>query len=361
MTLNELSPVRLSHQQITDHHFENPEDVVSWMGAMQAQDFNMAKWAVALRLPSATHAIIQNAFDKGEIIRTHAMRPTWHFISRKDVSWMLDLTAPQIRTSARSRHKELELTPVILKKSLKALEKILAGVSHMTRDELVAALEKNRIVTGGQRAAHILLWAELEKIICSGPTVGKKNTYALFQKRVKDEITLTRDEALMNLAMRHFQSHGPATLQDFVNWSFLPIADARKAIEFIRNDFTSEKLGSQTYWFKDWKLSKAQVERLHLLPAFDEYIIGYKDRSACLPAKHKSTVISINGIFWPVIVLDGIVIGLWKKTRAKDRVKIEFKFFRGANVKKDKQLRDKLDEAGKRSAIFFVNDSGVKP
>ena len=193
MLIKDLLALRLAHQQISHQRFIKPNDVVAWMGAMQAQDYAMARWAVGVRLPASDNSAVQRAIDKGEIIRTHLLRPTWHFVSARDAGWIIDLTAPHIRASMKSRLKGLELTPRVLTRALNILDKHLRDGGHLTRDEIIAVLEKNKIVADDQRGSHLLIWAELEKIICSGAFNGKKNSYAHFGKRVKDQKPLSRD------------------------------------------------------------------------------------------------------------------------------------------------------------------------
>lgn len=354
MTLKELSFLRLSHQQILVQDFAKPAELVSWMGAMQAQDYNMARWAMGIRLPGLSQATLQGSIDRGEVIRTHVMRPTWHLVAAKDASWMLDLTAPHIQRLLTSRLKELELNPAILRKAAKVFEKNLRGNHHLTRDELLHLFEKNKLAAHDQRASHILMWAELEKIICSGAIRGKKNTYALFDERVTLKKKFTCEEGLMNLAMRYFTSHGPATLQDFLNWSGLPVADGRNAIEMIQNDLFFEKIDSQTFWFKDASIRPVR-DSAYLLPAFDEFIIGYKDRSAYLPGKHKSTAIGVNGMFYPVIVVHGQVIGLWKRTVVKNKVKVALNYFRGLKPA-DKDMKKLIADAVEKVVVFFGSE-----
>lgn len=353
MTLKELSLLRLSHQQILVQDFAKPAELISWMGAMQAQDYNMARWAMGIRLPGLSQAALQGSIDRGEVLRTHVMRPTWHLIAAKDASWMLDLTAPHIKRLLTSRLRELELSPSILKKAAKVFEKDLMGDHHLTRDELLLLFEKNKVPTHDQRASHILMWAEIEKIICSGAIREKKNTYALFDERVTVHKKFTREEGLINLATRYFTSHGPATLQDFLNWSGLPVADGRKTIEMLQDDLFFEKIDSQTFWFKDANIRSVR-ESAYLLPAFDEFIIGYKDRSAYLPGKHKPTAIGVNGMFYPVIVVHGQVIGLWKRTIVKNKVKVALNYFRGLKPA-DKDVKQLIAEAVGKVVVFFGN------
>ena len=357
MVKEELSHFRLANQQVSQHRFTRPKEVVAWMGAMQAQDYGMVRWAVGLRLPEPDIRSVQRAIDTGDVIRTHLLRPTWHLVSARDARWIVDLTAPHIKASVKSRLKGLELTPAVLNKTIKVLETALRTGDHLTRDELIRALEKNKISARDQRAAHILIWAELEKIICSGPMRDKKNTYAHFDTRVKAQKPIGRDEGLHKLARRYFASHGPATLYDFINWSGLPAADARKSLTLAEKHLLSERIGSTVYWFTDG-LQKTRIEdSVFLLPAFDEFTIGYKDRSACLSSVDKSSVISVNGILWPIIVFNGQAVGLWKKTLVKKEVKIQHEFFPTPHVH-SKKFTSLLRNATEDVSAFFSTGPG---
>ena len=357
MVQEQISPFRLANQQVSQHRFTKPKEVVQWMGAMQAQDYGMVRWAVGLRLPEPAIQSVQRAIDKGEIIRTHLMRPTWHLVSAKDVRWILDLTAPHIQRSLKSRLKELELSPAVLSKAIKVLEATLASGDHLTRDELISALEKNKISGRDQRAAHILMWAELEKIICSGALRGKKNTYAHFDTRVKPQKATGRDEGLQKLARRYFASHGPATLSDFINWSGLPALDARKSLALAEKHILSERIGSTVYWFTERVEQRSIKDSVFLLPAFDEFIIGYKDRSACLSSLHKPSAISVNGILWPLIVFNGQVVGLWKKTLVKKQVRLQHEFFPSRYLVQSKKFESLLRDASDKVSMFFSADA----
>jgi hypothetical protein len=301
---------------------------------MQAQDFNQAKWAIGIRLPHLTEEQIENAFSQGEIIRTHIMRPTWHFVSADDIYWMLELTSPQIKAVLNSRHRELGITELLVNKSYLVIEEALNSSEHqaMTREELLKELSHAGIPTDLQRASHFMLRAEIDGIICSGPLKGKKQTYALLSKRVPDKKTLTKEEALARLAKSYFTSHGPATIADFTWWSGLPASNARNALESIKNDLHSVKIASATYWLSG-STFKAQnpPDSVYLLPAFDEFLISYKERSASITAENHKKAISNNGIFRPVVLVNGQISGLWKKIVKKDRVIIETEYFRAHN------------------------------
>ncbi|MGH7456603.1 MAG: winged helix DNA-binding domain-containing protein, partial [bacterium] len=282
--------------------------------------------------PNAIDQTIETAIDNGEIIRTHLLRPTWHFVSADDIYWLLELTAPQIKASLKSRHKELALSEAVFAKSNAIIEKALRDGEHLTREELIAKLGKAKIATDENRAAHLLLWAELDGIACSGATKAGKQTYALLEARVPRTKPLAKDEALAKLAKKYFSSHCPATLQDFVWWSGLSAGEAKRAMEMVKSDFVSEAIEAQTYWLADsFSIPKPDKESVYLLPAFDEFIISYRDRSAALPFENHNKAVSNNGIFRPVIVVNGQVIGIWKRTVKKDKVIAETEFFKPPN------------------------------
>jgi len=328
MNLKDIAAIRLISQQIEGTAFKTAKDIVHWMGAMQAQDYNMAKWAIGLRLPGLTDKLLEGAIDKGEIIRTHLLRPTWHFVSAEAIYWMLELTAPQIKTAQKTRLKQLEITDEIINKSHGLLEKALEGGQHLTREELRTKFEKAKIATGENRLSHLLLRAELDGIVCSGAIKDKKQTYALLAERVPKAKALHKEEALAKLAQGYFLSHCPATLQDFIWWSGLSSTSARHALEMVKPNFNAATIGTQTYWLSP-SFSEVNInsKSLYLLPAFDEFIISYRDRSASLPFENHKKTISNNGIFRPAIVLNGQVVGIWKRTTQKENVVLELQFF----------------------------------
>ncbi len=332
MNLKDISTLRLINQQLEATTFETVKELVGWMGAIQAQDFNQAKWAIGIRMPHLTEQQIESSFNNGEIIRTHLMRPTWHFVSSDDIYWMLELTAPQIKATTKSRNRDLELNQTVIKKSQEILIKALEGNKSLTREELNIHLNLSGINTEKQRLPHILMEAEIEGIICSGGTQGKKHTYALLAERVPVKKTLPREEALALLAKKYFTSHGPATLPDFVWWSGLPVSDARKALEMNKEAFISKTLGSEIYWFaNNISIPATLPNSIYLLPAFDEFLISYKNRTAVITADNHKKAISENGIFRPVILVNGQISGLWKRTIKNDTVIIETEYFRPQN------------------------------
>lgn len=334
MDFNDIAALRLKNQQLTSTGFVSVKQLVGWMGAIQAQDYNQAKWAIGVRMPHLTEDQIEDAYNKGEIIRTHLMRPTWHFVTADDLYWMLELTSPQIKSVLNSRHRELGITELLINNSYLVIEEAInkSEQQAMTREELVEKLGQAGIPTDLQRTSHIMLRAEIDGILCSGPLKEKKQTYALLDKRISRKITLTKEEASARLAKSYFLSHGPATLADFIWWSGLPAKSARNALENIKNDFHSARIASDTYWFSDssGKTGKPS-DAVHMLPAYDEFLISYKNRSASITAEDHKKAISSNGIFRPVVLVNGQISGLWKKVVKRDRIIIETNYFRPHN------------------------------
>ena len=342
MTLNDIARIRLTSQQISGLKSKTVKELVTWMGALQAQDYAMVKWAVGVRNTGSTEKLVESAIDRGEIIRTHIMRPTWHLVSAEDIYWMLELSSPHIKASLKSRHRELEITDSVLTKSNSVIVRALQGGNQLSREKIIEIFQKSGINTGDNRASHLLLSAELDGIICSGATKERRPTYALLEERVPKSDTIPRAEALAKLALRYFSSHGPATLQDFTWWSGLPVQDARNALEMIQSGIKSETIGLEIYWMKDSSPDKGKHRNsVFLLPAYDEFLISYKDRRASLSNQNSIKTVSNNGIFRPVILVNGRVAGTWKRTLKKERIIVEADLFRNHN----KDVLSKLEEA----------------
>jgi hypothetical protein len=329
MTLTDIANARLINQQLADTHFKTANEIVSCMGAMQAQDYAMAKWAIGVRLPGSTDTTIQAAIDKGEIIRTHLLRPTWHLVSADDIYWLLELTGPRLINSLKTPYRWFELDENVFKKSHAVMEKALRNNSHLTRDELLARLNAENINTEGLRSLHLLIHAELEGLICSGCYKDKSQTYALLHERVLETSKLTKDEALGKLAERYFSSHGPATIADFAWWANLKLADARHGLEMVKNNFIAIAIDKQTFWMSnDLAAVDFSQNYTYILPAFDEFLISYADRTAAIVNELQNRAFTNNGIFKPVIIEKGQVIGTWKRTITKEKVIIEPAFFK---------------------------------
>jgi hypothetical protein len=326
------------------------------MGAMQAQDYIMAKWAIGLRLTEPSEKLVEEAIDKGEILRTHVMRPTWHFVSPEDIYWMTRLTASKIKTSLKARHKQLEITESILKKTRAIIEKEMADGISLSRIELAEKFNDKRIKTDENRLSHILFCAEFDELICSGPIRGGRPTYSLLSFRVPVKKDLSKEESIAELAKRYFTSHAPATIQDFAWWSNMSLTEIRRAVDSIKDDFITETTETGQYllprsfsWNRDGKNS------VYLLPAFDEFLISYRDRSSSLALIHNKKTISTNGIFYPIVVVNGQVSGRWQRTVNKNKLIITINSFENPT----KSLRNKIEKKAAEYAKFLSKETEV--
>lgn len=324
---NLISKTRLISQKIALPEFKTPSEIVSWMGAMQAQDFSMAKWAIGSRLTETSDKIVESSYNNGDILRIHLLRPTWHFVSADDIYWMLQLSSTKIKSSLKSRHTQLELSDPIIAKTTNIIEKALLKKTYLTREELAHEFSKASIRTDENRLSHILFCAEMDGIICSGPLKKNKLTYALLNERVPFKKIFSRDESLAELAKRYFKSRCPATLGDFIWWSNLSVSDARKAVQLIKDDFHPESIGSSIYWVSNSDDPMTRKNSVHLLPAYDEFLISYRDRSSSLSKVYNKKTVSDNGIFYPLIVINGQVAGTWKRIIQKNKVIVSVDLF----------------------------------
>jgi hypothetical protein len=260
------------------------------------------------------------------------LRPTWHLVAPENIRWMLSLSADKIKMSARSRDRDLEITEKLYSQVNRIIQQSLEGNHHLTREAVGQAIKKAGIAVDTSRMIHFMMRAEVEGIVCSGALQGKSHTYALLDERVPPAKPLHKEESLAKLAQLYFTSHCPATLQDFVWWSGLSQTEAKKGLEAVKSGFVAEEMNGRTYRIADSFKSVPRVDTsVYLLPAFDEYIISYRDRKAVLSLENQSKAISSNGIFRPIIVANGRVIGLWKKSNTKNE-SVLLTFFEPANV-----------------------------
>ena len=322
-----ITHIRVASQQLEQPRFESPKELVSWMGAIQAQEYEMAKWAIGIRLRSSSLETVNEALYKGDILRT---RPTWHFVAAEDIRWMLMLSSERIKAAVMSYAKghfgKIEKT--LFTRCLDQIGKILEGYKSLTKQEVTAELQKSGILPTIDHVNLFLTWGEVEGIVCSGIDKGKKTTYALLDERVPPTRELCREEALARLASRYFQSHSPAQLQDFVWWSGLTATECRLAINLIKTELITETFDSREYFIhQSWKGKNESKPVLRLLPAFDEYLISYKNRTDVLPLEHHPKAFNRFGTFYPVILYNGKIIGNWSRSIKKNTIQIEMDFF----------------------------------
>jgi hypothetical protein len=309
--------------------FEKPGDVVSWLGAVQAQDCTGAKWALGQRMRAATDSDVEQAFTEGSILRTHLMRPTWHFVTPADIRWMLALTAPHVHAVNATYYRKLELDQTLFTRSNDALVKALQGGEQPTRDELRGAFQQAGLAAKGKlRMSYLMMRAELDGIVCSGPRRGKQFTYMLLDERAPQARTLERDEALSELTQRYFMSRGPAMVQDFVKWSELTTAESRRGLEMVQTQLRQEMMDGKVYWLSlSTPTAKDASPSAYLLSVYDEYISGYKDRSATGSPETAAKLSAMGNALYYVIIVDGQIVGTWKRTLKKDAVVLEMNIF----------------------------------
>lgn len=319
----DITSLRLHQQLISSRRLDTPEKIVAHLGGMQGQDLPGVKWSIGLRLPDAAEADINAAFDKGKIIRTWPMRGTLHVVAAADVRWMLSLTSPKNISGSQKRRDALELDDKTLSRCHQVFTKTLQGGQQKNRDEMYAALEAAGISVEGQRGYHILWNAALHGLICLASISGKEQNYVLLEEWVKPVKAKARDEALAELAWRYFNSRGPATIKDFIWWSGLSATEARAGFEDIRSRLVSETVGKTIYCMSSDIALPKDTARAFALPGFDEYILGYQDRSAVLAPQHAEKICpGGNGMFISSIVIDGQVVGTWKRTVKKKAIAI---------------------------------------
>jgi len=322
MTNATLAHQRLYNQHISANPFAHPAEVVQWLAAAQAQDFAGAKWALGLRMRAATDASVEQAFTEGSILRTHVLRPTWHFVTPADIHWLLALTAPRVHALNAPYYRKLELDQDIFQRSTTALEQALQGGNQLTRDEVRGVLAQAGIATAGElRMSYILMRAELDGVVCSGARRGKQFTYALLHERAPQVRHLEHDHAVAELALRFFLSRGPATVQDFARWSGLTVNDAKAGLAAVKGQLQHELVDGQSYWCSP--STPALPDRppaAILMSIYDEYISGYKDRSAMVAPSYGAKLQALGNALTAIIVVDGQVVGTWKRTLKKDAV-----------------------------------------
>ncbi|GGF40471.1 winged helix DNA-binding domain-containing protein [Subtercola lobariae] len=347
-----LTGLRLASQRIAPGATPaSASETVRWMTAMQAQDLPGAKWSVGLRTPGCTLADVDASLNGGEFVRSWPFRGTLHFVAGEDLGWMLDLTASRTIAGAATRHRGLGLDTSTFEQARVIAESALSGGRALTRDELFAEFAAGGVATDGQRGVHVLWYLSHTKTLCFGPMIGNAQALVLLDEWVTAPRRLQRDESLGELVQRYFTSHGPATLKDFLWWSKVLAKEAATGLNIARPGLESLELDGVTYWMGAGTLDAAsrggsdpgspvsdstgipavaaarppRKPPVHLLPGFDEYLLGYTDRSAALDAAHFERIVpGGNGMFLPTIVAGGRVLGTWSRRATAKKVTVTF-------------------------------------
>jgi hypothetical protein len=322
--MNDVVTRRLRAQRLTGEPFATAQEAVGWLGAVQSQDYGGAKWALALRTRGLTDAGLDRLFDAGAILRTHVMRPTWHFVLPADVRWLLELTAPRVRASMAAIDSRLGIDVALRRRSQAVLEAALRDGTHLTRNELAAALDRGGIAVAGQHLTHLVMHAELDAVIVSGPRRGRQFTYALLDERAPAGRRLERDEALAELARRYFTSHGPALLADFVWWSGLTVGQARRGVDLAGATLGREVVDGRPYWRAPDEAPPSHGDpAVHLLPNYDEFLVAYQDRRDALHPGLDTSHLPRESVLTNVVLVDGLVRCGWRRRPAHGGVVVE--------------------------------------
>ena len=316
---------RLASQRVLGERFERPADVVRWLGAVQAQDYNQALWAIGARLRRGTAALVERAIEGRQIVRTWLLRGTIHFAPPEDVRWLLALCAPRLAVTEERRRAQLGITSGELDRSRELVCDALAGDRRLSRPDLFRLLQDAGIQTSGNRGYHILVQLTREALICIGPMQGKQPTLVLLDDWAPraEARDLSRAEALADLAGRFVASRAPATDRDLATWAGITLADARSGLRSAAAPvLLTRELDGVEYWFPADQVAAAPPRggrrRGYLLPAYDEFLLGYKDRAAQLPGEHAGKIVpGGNGVFTPLIVVGGEVAGTWGRRRGE--------------------------------------------
>ena len=355
----DIPGLRLANQQLTSYLFENPEDVVSWFGAIQSQDFAAAKWALALRCKNQTDGTIEQAFNEGKILRTHIMRPTWHFVTPSDIRWLLQLTSSRVHRFNGSYYRKSGLDKSIFEKSNAVIRNALKGNKQLTRNELNDYLKAAKIPTEDLGLTYTIMQAELDGIICSGPRIGKQFSYMLLDDRVPKTNQLSHEEALTELTKRYFQSHGPAQAKDFSWWSGLTLSDVKKGIELIGSKLQKEEKAGKIYFFFETR-PKQKTDSIFLVPGFDEYFIAYTDRVDVLNKLYVKELNQGGGMVSGAVVVNGKMVGGWRRTFEKKSVVISIRLFEPISQTQQQLLEQQTENFGKFINLAVITKINTK-
>ena len=346
INLTEIAKSRLINQQIAGTKIKSAVEMLRHFCAVQGQEYEQTKWGLGLRLPHLKNTDIEEDFNRGNILRTHLLRPTWHFVTNQDIRWVLELTSQRVHKANAYMYRKLELDSKTLNLCGEILVNILQGEKELTRDEINEEFKKNKIIAHGHRLSYIMMYAELEKIVCSGARRGNKFTYALFDERVKTQQKPDREESLAELSKRYFSSRGAASINDFSTWSGLTVMDCKRGVEIIKDYLETIIVDEIIYYAAaDADFNKDIPKNIHFLPIYDEYIMAYKNRSAILKYT-ESLEQNILFKYDCMILFDGQITGTWKRTFKNHQIEFEYDLFNRLNCEQQELFNKAINKLG---------------
>jgi hypothetical protein len=339
MPLADIARLRLQIQGVTAPRFTTPAEAVAWLGAVQSQEYGYAKWSLGQRSTGVDEAAVDRALAEGSILRTHLLRPTWHYVRRQDIRWMLTATARRVRGMMAPYDRPLELDEGVYARSNELIVRALEGENHLTRAALSEALSAGGIEAKGQRLGHLVMRAELDALICSGVPQGKQLTYALVSERAPDAIVLGPDAALAELTRRYFTGHGPATEKDFRWWATLTAGEARRGLQIVGEELERWTVDELTFfWVPVDPAAAPEPQTAHLLQIYDECIVGYTESRKLLDVGGSAWATGVATPYPHVLLLDGQLAGRWRRQIRAAEIVVE--------VQPSRRLR-----RGERSAL----------
>ena len=349
----EIARRRIRNSRLASGAFVSPAEAVGWHLAMQAQDYGPAKWSVGQRSKGIVDEDVDRAFEEGSVVRTHVLRPTWHFVARDDVRWLLALSGPRVQRGNAGRYRQLALDARTLGRAEKVIAAALEGGNRLTRDEIGAVFDRSNIDREGQRLPYLLMHAELEALIGSGGRRGKQQTYALLDERVPSGGRMDRDEALVELVRRYLTSHGPATVKDMSWWSGLTMTDIRAALGMLGDEAGIEEVDGLAFWSIASERSRRPPapRGAHLLQTYDELVVGYTESRF-----HGETVGELAREAWSgrtfpsgIVLLNGRVGGHWRRTTESKRIRATISLYEDVSQADERAL----EAAAKRLGRFL--------
>lgn len=340
--LDDIVLRRLTSERLIGTPFASPKDVVESLVAVQAQDYGGSKWGIAQRVKAAPLDVdLDKLFDDGIFLRTHAMRPTWHFVLPDDIVWLQMLTAPRVHAFNAYYLRKLDIDEKTVAQAKEILAKELAGGNYLTRPEVAKKLANAGIEASGLRFAYIIMCAELDALVCSGPRRGKAQTYALVSERAPKARKLGREEALAELTVRYFAGHGPAQPQDFAWWSGLAMRDVAAGLDLVKSKLNKAEVAGKTYWFGAGAPAPLKPPVVHLLPNYDEFLIAYKDHDASFDTAIPSGLsVGTRDLVLAnhIVVINGKVVGGWRRELKGKKATIEVRLLRTLTAVEQKEL-----------------------
>jgi hypothetical protein len=346
----DVAKIRMARTGLVGAAFKRPRDVVRGHLAMQSQDYGPAKWSIGQRLTGVVGTDVEKVVSEGAILRTHVLRPTWHFVASQDLRWLMALSGPRLQKAIEPRYRQLELDIQTRSRAQKLISKVLEGGNHATRRELGDMLRKSHIDLGGQRLPHLLMHCELEAVTCSGRVRGKDQTYALFDERVPKGRSFDRDRAIVQLVERYLASHGPATVKDMSWWSGLTMTDLRTGLEGLGGQVRQEDIGGHTLWslLDEPPQTRSKTVVVKLLQAYDELVVGYSESRYLGDPRRDQIRAAFREPGRPngPVLLDSRVAGHWRQSTGPNKVGVELLLFESLPPRAEGALEKAVNRLG---------------